>query len=88
MKIFTVLVLVVGLSGCIVSSGVREEIEDTVKSLHDDQLDVGEALVCGSSIRAFLSRYAGDPERMRDAVRFCGWYDYFVMMAPKNGELK
>lgn len=73
--------LALALAGC--STGIRPALErgvEAAKDLHDDQIVAGETLMCGSSLRAFLARYADDPERFRAALTVCGYKRYFNLI--------
>jgi len=82
-----VLLFLVGLlTGCVESTAVRGV--EVAKDLHDKQLASGEVLACGSSLRAMLDRYAGEPARLKALMRFCGYSSFLELMSLTPDDLK
>jgi hypothetical protein len=75
-----VLALALLLTGCSTVEQYAEKGVDAAKVAHDKQIIAGETLLCGSSLRAFLDRYAGDPVKFQSAITLCGYDRYFDLM--------
>ena len=72
-------------TGCSTVEPYADKAIEAAKTVHDEQIEAGEILMCGSSLRAFLARYADDPAKFRAALTICGYERYFSLV---TGELK
>jgi len=90
-RLFTICLIcvLIGLAwtigGCSTIEPYADKAVEAAKTAHDKQIETGELLLCGSSLRAFLARYADDPVKFRAALAICGYERYFNLV---TGDLK
>jgi hypothetical protein len=72
MKVLLVAFLTTLLTaGCTGGSMYVQQGVDAVKAAHNEQVEAGELLLCGSSLRAIVDVYASSPSKLEALLHLC-----------------